>query len=88
MVLGGHVNGLFVSTAPRFSLAAKRAVALAEERNIVESIRLFDSSRLVDVCKLTAHRTPPPWRQFALSEGDPPFDLGDDSYFAFSTKLE
>lgn len=83
MVLQGFVNGLYVTTAPRFSLRARRTARLAEDRRLVESIDLIDSSRLVDVCKLTNERQPPPWKRFASTRSDPPFDCGEESYFAF-----
>jgi predicted helicase len=86
MVLQGYVNGLFVSTAPRFSRQAAHTVRLAAERKLVEQISLIDSSRLIDVCKLTANRMPPAWKQFASTKSDPPFDFGEDWYFAFSTR--
>lgn len=83
MVLQGFVRGLFVTTAPRFSPRARYTARLAEDRKLVESIGLVNSSRLIDVCKLTAERESPPWKQFAPTRSDPPFDCGEESYFAF-----
>jgi hypothetical protein len=85
MVLQGYLNGLFVTTAPRFSPPAERTARLAKKRNLVESISLIDSSRLFDICKLTANRIPPAWKHFALTKSDPTFDFGEESYFCFST---
>lgn len=83
MVLQGFVRGLFVTTAPIFSPRARHTARLAEDRKLVESIDLVDSSRLIDVCKLTAGREPRPWKRFAVTRSDPPFDCGQESYFAF-----
>jgi restriction endonuclease Mrr len=83
MLLQGFVRGLFVTTAPRFSLRARRTAQLAEDRKLVESIELVDSARLIDVCKLTAVGERQPWKRFALTKSDPPFDCGAESYFAF-----
>lgn len=65
MMLNGAVNGLFVSTAPRFSKQAEAASKRAEVTGLVEKIALIDSARLLEVCRLTASHIIAPWEKAA-----------------------
>jgi hypothetical protein len=63
MLLAGSKRGIFVSTANRYSSPAREAAVKANA--IVQQLELVDSSRLIDVLKLTS-KDAAPWRQHAI----------------------
>jgi restriction endonuclease Mrr len=86
MLLSGSPNGLFVTTAPRFSASAATAAATASNRKIVDEIALIDGNRLFDVCGLTAPREAEPWKRFAVDGTQPAPTPEPDAHFVFPIK--
>lgn len=70
MVLNGTLRGLFVTTAPRYSLKAIGIPQTALERGAVQYLELVDSRRLVDVLRLTTANTKPAWMQSGTRSGE------------------
>ncbi len=82
MLLQDFVKGIFVSTAPRFSLKAQALADRAKDRKLVEYIDLVDSERLIDICRLTRNSSEPSWKSAATSPDEDP-ELPDDSFYGF-----
>ena len=61
MVLEGQRNGVFVTTAGRFTKAAKFTAKRAALVGAVEKIDLVDLKRFIDLLNLTNHRNERPW---------------------------
>ena len=70
MLLQGIIRGLFVTTANRYSPQAEAAARKAEEKGIVECIKLYDATKLVDVCKLQLNAGVEPWEQACMRDDD------------------
>lgn len=87
MLLRGDMKGVFVSTAPKFSSHAISAASKAKEKKLVEFINLIDSTKLIDVCKLTSKNIKEPWANFAAKAGDPSLEFPErNTYFAFQVR--
>jgi hypothetical protein len=64
LLLEGHMRGLVVTTASRFSRAARSAASRAVERSLLDQIELVDGDALQHICSMH----PPeqdPWRVHA-----------------------
>ncbi|MEO8527778.1 MAG: restriction endonuclease [Pseudolysinimonas sp.] len=71
MLLGGHISGMFVTTAPRFSAAAESTAALAVSKSLVSRIDLVDADSLLSFIRATPPT--PSWQDITptLESGRP-----------------
>lgn len=68
MVLADEMRGIFVTTARKYSPAARETARTAVERDIVKYIDLVDAKRLMGVCQLAGGKDVGPWKE-ARSKG-------------------
>lgn len=65
MVLGNSLQGLFVTTANRFSKQAIAAAQRAQDIGAVDYIKLVNAEKLINICKITNAHLLPPEQRFA-----------------------
>lgn len=86
MILNGSRNGIFISTAARFSTQARDAALLASERGAIEFMEL-KQARDIHAMFAQAARNRPTWEEFRtpLSELRNCSELGRDVFFQIFT---
>jgi hypothetical protein len=63
MVVADEVRGIFVTTAPRFSVPAVATAAAVVNRGVFEQIELVNADRLIDVCRLAVRDADEYWEK-------------------------
>ena len=63
MVLGDHVNGLYVTTADRFSPASRHAARTIIQKGFFDTFRLIDRHAFLEMMEITAEWLDQPWQR-------------------------